>query len=84
MVGTAGADSQIRFIGWRQGVATRVIARVAVPRDGESNAYTTDADRLVERDAGTYVERFGELLELKDLEPLGIRTVWISSALPVR
>jgi beta-lactamase regulating signal transducer with metallopeptidase domain len=76
--------SRIRFIGWREGEATRVIALVSVPRDDGANTYTTDASRLVERDAGTYLIRFGELLELKDLEALGISNVWISSVLPVR
>jgi beta-lactamase regulating signal transducer with metallopeptidase domain len=76
--------SRVRFIGWREGEATRVIALVSVPRDGESNAYTADAARLVERDAGTYLVRFGELRELKDLELLGIRNLWISSVVPVQ
>jgi hypothetical protein len=76
--------SQIRFIGWREGDATRVLALVSVLRDGEPDVYTTDADRLVERDAGSYLIRFGELLELKDLEAIGIRNVWISSVVPVQ
>lgn len=76
--------SRIRFIGWREGEATRVIALVSVPRDDGADTYTTDASRLVERDAGTYLIRFGELLELTDLEALGISNVWISSVLPVR
>ncbi len=76
--------SRVRFIGWRDGDATRVIALVSVPRDGEPNTYTTDAHRLVEHDAGTYLVNFGELVALKDLEELGIHNVWISSLSSVR
>jgi beta-lactamase regulating signal transducer with metallopeptidase domain len=76
--------SRVRFIGWREGDATRVMVLVSVPGGGEANAYTTDTSRLVERDAGTYLIRFGELLELKDLEAFGIRNVSISSVVPVQ
>jgi hypothetical protein len=75
--------SRVRFIGWREGSATRVMVFVSVPRD-EVGAYTTDASRLAERDAGTYLVQFGQLLELADLEALGVRNVSIGSVARIR
>jgi hypothetical protein len=70
--------SRIRFAGWREAGAIRVMVLVSVPRDDQPNTYTTDSSRLVERDAGTYLVRSGQMVELTDLDALGISNVWLS------
>jgi hypothetical protein len=73
----------IRFIGWREGNATRVMALVSIQDDRGTTTRAGVAAPL-EQDAGSYLVRFGDLLELEDLEAFGISNVWLSSVAPVR